>query len=410
MFVAALWLALCLFAAADLILSLYFFRHLKAMRAEIERADLSVDEHKYALRPLSVIVCGHNEAKSLSRNLPLILGQDYSFDDGKKAFEIIVANDASTDESASLLEFLSEKYSELRPIEISSDTPRSLPGKKFPLSKALEAAKYDWIVCIDADCSPGSKHWLKSLASQMDDSIRIVAGYGGCRKTKGLLNWFARYETMHTFLMYYSFNAAGRPYMAVGRNLAARKEAYLFAQQQKVWSELPSGDDDLLVQLCASSNNMKVMAAPNSFTWTNAKENWKDYIAQKRRHVSTGKYYSSKTKTLLGAYGLLKSLCWLILAVAIGFTWARLNGDIEMHYSDWATTGGGHTAIRLFGVTAIITFLFSLFTQSILLRKATKEMRESSSLFGWIGFFFCWMLYNAVLAPYILWKSRQHWK
>ena len=61
--------------------------------------------------------------------------------------------------------------------------------------------------------------------------------------TGGRLNWFIRYETLHTFLQYYSFWKAGIPYMAVGRNLAASKAIFLRAQDHPAWSKLPSGDD-----------------------------------------------------------------------------------------------------------------------------------------------------------------------
>lgn len=383
MFVAVLWLALSLFAAADLFFSLYFFRRLQRIPKEIHEANAWLKANVHAIRPVSVIICGRNEAENFQQNLPRIFDQDYFFENGKKAFEVIVVNDASNDESESVLKSFIHKNPELRIISIEQDAVRRFPGKKFPLSLALEAAVNEWVVCIDADCNPDEKDWLKSLSSAMNEQNRIIAGYGGVRKTGGFLNWFVRYETMHTFLMYYSFTDAGRPYMAVGRNLAAKKEAYLFAQQQKVWSELPSGDDDLLVQLCATGNNMKVVASPQSFTRTDSKRDWKEYLAQKRRHVSTGKFYGPATKFYLGFYAFLKALVWPLLFAAF---------CCQMP------------------VEAFLLLLVPFLVQSILFRQATITMQERSEIPGWALFFFCWMLYNAVLAPYILWKSRQHWK
>ena len=57
--------------------------------------------------PLSVILCARNEADSLRKILPAILEQDYP------QFEVIVINDASTDETEDVLGFMEEKYPHL---------------------------------------------------------------------------------------------------------------------------------------------------------------------------------------------------------------------------------------------------------------------------------------------------------
>ena len=52
--------------------------------------------------PLSVILCARNEADNLRKILPAILEQDYP------QFEVIVINDASTDETEDVLGFMEE--------------------------------------------------------------------------------------------------------------------------------------------------------------------------------------------------------------------------------------------------------------------------------------------------------------
>ena len=75
------------------------------------------------LPPLSVILCARNEADNLRKILPAILEQDYP------QFEVIVINDASTDETEDVLGYMEEKYPHLyhsftplyQPQETSSD-------------------------------------------------------------------------------------------------------------------------------------------------------------------------------------------------------------------------------------------------------------------------------------------------
>ena len=74
------------------------------------------------LPPLSVILCARNEAENLRKILPAILEQDYP------QFEVIVINDASTDETVGsrpppfYLRF-NRSYSRIDPRKISSSLP-----------------------------------------------------------------------------------------------------------------------------------------------------------------------------------------------------------------------------------------------------------------------------------------------
>jgi cellulose synthase/poly-beta-1,6-N-acetylglucosamine synthase-like glycosyltransferase len=296
---------------------------------------------------------------------------------------VIVVNDASTDSTAGVLAALGGHYPHLRVVTIGVQETRTFPGKKFALSRGLAAASHEWIVCTDADCKPASDAWLHYMAAPLIAGKEIVAGYGGYERTQSVLNTFIRYETVHTFLQYYSFNRAGMPYMAVGRNLAATREVFLKAQGHPAWNLLPSGDDDLLVQLCADRTNMAVVAHPGSFTWSKGQEDLTKYLRQKQRHVSTGKYYKPWTKVALGLYATANELWWILLIILL------------------AKGAPGMPLLILF-----VPWLFLVIT----FQQGGSFLRERTTVLGWMVFSFCWMLYDAVLAPYILWKSKQRWK
>ena len=59
--------------------------------------------------PVSIIICAKNEAANLRKNLPLILAQRYSNDAGIPLYEVIVVNDASTDDTEEVLKELALK-------------------------------------------------------------------------------------------------------------------------------------------------------------------------------------------------------------------------------------------------------------------------------------------------------------
>jgi glycosyltransferase involved in cell wall biosynthesis len=384
MFSAVLWIMTVSTSALMGFYAILFFRYTSDIINQCDGYPHGVQVPSAAAGPVSVIICASNEAENLRHYLPRILQQQYHFADGSPAFEVIVVNDRSEDDTAKVLSGFQEMYPQLRVIRIEQNMPRDLPGKKFPLSQGLAAASYDWIVCTDADCSPGSLAWLRFMTAPLAAGKEIVAGYGGMVLQKGWLNLFIRYETKHTFLQYLSFTRFGLPYMAVGRNLAATKDAFLRAQAAPQWKALPSGDDDLLVQLCADKSNMAVVAHPGSFTWSRPKGTWREYLLQKQRHVSTGKFYSLRTKMLVGTYALVHGLWWLLVL------------SFLIQFADYGP--------QLICLALPMTLLL------VALQQGASLLCERSKVVNWVLFSFCWVLYNTVLAPYILWKTKQRWK
>jgi glycosyltransferase involved in cell wall biosynthesis len=334
-------------------------------------------------QPASVIICAKNEAGNLRKNLPAILAQRYTNDAGKTMYEVIVVNDASEDDTEKVLYELTQQYDNLWTVTIGKDAVRDVPGKKYALGKGVEHATHPLLIMTDADCTPSSPNWLLHMVQPLTEGKEVVAGVGKYEKAPGLLNAFIRWETIHSFLQYSSYAAAGSPYMAVGRNMACTKDAFYKAQQSPAWGKLPSGDDDLLVNAVGDAKNIAIVAHPDSFTVSPAKETLKEWIAQKQRHVSTSKYYKTSTILTLGLYACIHALAWLLFFVLL-FVW------------DWQVT----LAVMLLRCT-----VFALLWQATATRLKDKFSFAAHFLFD-IG----WMVYNFAFSPYIIWKNKQQWK
>lgn len=333
--------------------------------------------------PVSVIICARNERENLAAFLPIVLSQRYTNGQGWKAYEVIVVNDNSTDDSAEVLHALTVHYENLRIIHLNEETERKFPGKKQPLYHGVAAARHRHLLFTDADCEPASEHWLEMMTAPLREGKSIVAGFGDYRIHPGVLNAFVRWETMHTWLQYSSYTRAGEPYMAVGRNLACNKSTFEAAQMHPVWGVVPSGDDDLLVSTQGDSVNTVVVDHPNSFTYTEAPTNWKDWKHQKGRHLSTGKYYSFRVKAFLSGYAISHTLTWLCFLLLL------CTGEWEM--------------------PLVLMFLRCTLYWSLWLRMARKLKQKK--LARW--FLLCdigWMIYNFAFSPYIAWKNKQQWK
>lgn len=353
---------------------LYFFVQIFSM----PKASRGYTPHK----KVSVIICARNEAKNLKQYLPQILSQRYTNEAGNALFEVIVVNDASEDDTAMVLEQLKMQYTHLRSITISKHESRTLKGKKFALSKGVSEAENDILLMTDADCTPKGSDWLAAMVQPFYDNKELVLGYGAYATKYSALNSFIRWETMHSFLQYSSYALAGKPYMAVGRNLACTKALFLKAQTSKAWNKLPSGDDDLLVQAVGNHKNVAVVSERASFTRTDAPDTWRRWYQQKSRHLSTGKYYSWFTKLLLSVYGMTHAIMWVSFIILL----CSVNWGIAL------------------GVMAMRSVVYWLVWWQAACVLGEKKLIRFFPLFD-IG----WMLYNFAFSPYIFWKNKQQW-
>ena len=149
---------------------------------------------------------------------------------------------------------------------------------------------------------PVSSQWIALMADGFSKEKEIVLGYGAYDKSSGILNRLIRFDTAHIALQYFSFALAGIPYMGVGRNMAYRKSLFYENKGFTAHYTIHSGDDDLFINRAATNNNTQIVANPDSFTISQPKKTFKEWWIQKKRHMSTSRYYRRNHKFLLGLY------------------------------------------------------------------------------------------------------------
>jgi cellulose synthase/poly-beta-1,6-N-acetylglucosamine synthase-like glycosyltransferase len=246
--------------------------------------------------PVSVIICARDEFGNISRNLPEVLKQEYS-----STHEIIVVNDNSLDDTKYVLEELQKKNRILQVVDLTQEA-KMIAGKKFPLSIGIREAKHEIVLLTDADCIPASTNWILRMQEAFSNGTEVALGYGPYEKMPGFLNKVIRFETFHTALQYLGYALAGKPYMGVGRNLAYRRDVFFRNKGFSAINHIPSGDDDLFINQVSNSKNTSVVIDPEAFTLSQPKKTWKEWMRQKNRHYSTGKFYKSSDQFLLGLY------------------------------------------------------------------------------------------------------------
>lgn len=269
---------------------------------------------------VSIIIAARNEADNLFKNLPFILDQDYP------NFEVIVVNHQSMDESKYILDAFEHEFPNMRVINVEKSVHLKF-GKKLPLTIGIKGAKYEHLLFTDADCTPTSNQWLKTMGASFSNKHEIVLGYGPYKKKKGFLNKIIRFDTAWIAINYFSFAKAKIPYMGIGRNMAYTKSVFEKVSGFKSHYALSSGDDDLFIQEAAKKGNYTINIHPDAFCLSNPPETWSGWMRQKSRHYTTTERYRLIKKLMLGIYPLsllLMLISFVTLLFDSNFIWLTL--------------------------------------------------------------------------------------
>ena len=245
--------------------------------------------------PLSLVVYTKNQALNLKDNIPLWLEQEYP------DFEIILINDASFDDSLNVMELFEENNENIKIVNVENNET-FWGSKKYALTLGIKKASHQRMIFTGADCKPASNKWLNEMGAHFSSKKQIVLGYGSYFKKKGLLNKLIRFDTLLTAIQYFSFTLFGMPYMGVGRNLAYSNNVYYDNGGFVSHMEVQAGDDDLFINQAATKTNTAICFSKKSFTYSESKSSWKEWISQKKKHITTTKLYQFKHQFLLSFF------------------------------------------------------------------------------------------------------------
>ncbi|MDR0939398.1 MAG: glycosyltransferase [Mediterranea sp.] len=299
--------------------------------------------------PLSVILRARDEAESLRQMLPLILEQDYP------RFEVIVVNDASTDDTEDVLTLLEEQYPHLYH-SFTPDSARYISHRKLAITLGIKASKYDWLVFTQTDCRPASDQWLRLMARNFTSQAQVVLGYSGHDRAKGWLNKRVAFDTFFLSLRYLGFALMGKPYMGMGRNMAYRKELFFTRKGFSSHLNLQRGEDDLFVNQVANKNNTRVETDARATMRVQPVYHYKEWKEEKVSYMATSRLFRGAQRYLLGFETMSRILFYA--AVVAGIACGIVDGR-------WAVWG-----------IALLLWLLRYTAQAIVINLAARELGE----------------------------------
>jgi len=277
--VAIIWLMI----VYQLILTFAGYRYRMKLFAEQDEMESGAQE----LKPVSVMIPARNEGLVIKRTLQRVAGLDYPRD----FLEVVVINDGSTDDTASIVARMAQQDDRIKLVNLP--VGETGHGKAYALNAGLKHCSHDIIAIYDADNRPQPDS-LKTLIPHLLKSDSIAAVIGKFRTANRHANWLTRFVNIETLAFQWILQA-GRFYMSKvallpGTNYVIKRSVL---DQCGGWDE-KAITEDLELSVRIYENGYHVKFVPLSITWEQEPEKLGSWIRQRIRWVRGNNYVIRK--------------------------------------------------------------------------------------------------------------------
>ncbi|HZH69666.1 MAG TPA: glycosyltransferase [Flavobacteriaceae bacterium] len=271
-----------------------------------------------AAMPVSVIICAKNEADKLRVILPKMFSQNYP------NFEVIVVNDASSDNTSELLKEFSKAHPQLQIVEVQNNEA-FWANKKYALTLGIKKAKNNILLFTDPNTLPISNEWIATLAGQFNAQKQLLLGHICIPKNFGFWNVLMRFDNCNRSLFNFSLAKAGLPFSSNGKNLGYTAELFYAHRGFMSHMNIRAGEDELFINEAATGKNTAVCDHPNAFIRLQQLPlNKKDWIAHKKRRLLIFGHLKSGYQFLAGLHFFAKLAFWVLAMLSFIFVEWRL--------------------------------------------------------------------------------------
>jgi cellulose synthase/poly-beta-1,6-N-acetylglucosamine synthase-like glycosyltransferase len=288
---------------------------------------------------ISVIISVRNEAQNILFLLQDLEKQAYP----KHKFEVIVADDDSTDDTLEILQKFQKNTSICLIINQLPPKNNNTSPKKRAIDSSIKLASGQLISTTDGDCRVGEK-WLESLANfQAKTGAYLVSGAVTFLPSSGMSPASLRQQfttSMSERSRRYRINSlinntqiiefaslvgsgacamfVKKPNMCNGANLTYLKSVFYEVEGFKGNEKLASGDDEFLMHKIAAKYPEKVhfLKSQDVIVETQAHDSWRSFYNQRKRWASKWRHYNNWQTTALAVFVFLANL---IVPLAFGF-------------------------------------------------------------------------------------------
>jgi cellulose synthase/poly-beta-1,6-N-acetylglucosamine synthase-like glycosyltransferase len=323
---------------------------------------------------ISVLVAARNEEEALPYLLRSLDRLDYP---GEK-LEILIADDQSSDQTASLVASWAANHPNRRLISIGSEQAGlyQTNGKANALAITAKEASGEFFFFTDADCEvPPS--WIKEGIGCFKGDTGMVIGVTQV-KSSGLFGKMQELEWWNTLGIVKAVSDIKLPTTGLGNNMVISKGAYLASGGFEGIKSSITEDLEISRSVRRAGVNFHHQVSPAFLVKTKAEKDWASLLKQRKRWVT-------------GALTL--PLAWKIL---LGLQFIFFPATIVLLVINWKL------GLLIWGV--------KIFFQSWFLRFFAGKAGQKIGLFPLIFFDFYQIQSLSLTILYYFWPVKVQWK
>lgn len=229
---------------------------------------------------VSIIIAAKNEEETLPELLSQLINQDYA----KNKYEVIIADDESSDKTPEIVVSFQEYFDNLHLLPVKS-APKNVSRKKNALSQAVSVSKGEIIISTDADCQV-KPSWISTMVKYFSKDVGLVAGLS-LPQQEANANFVQKFEYFDMLVLFTA--AAGsigahKAFSCSGQNLAYTRQAFEQVGGYSSIKNYESGDDVLLMQLLRKAGyRIRFAFDPKAYNTTVSEKNIINFLNQRIR-------------------------------------------------------------------------------------------------------------------------------
>ncbi|CAM1358629.1 Glycosyl transferase family 2 [Tenacibaculum sediminilitoris] len=265
--------------------------------------------------PVSVIVYVKNNADVLIDSIQNLTKQKYS------SFEIVLVNNASSDNSLDIIETLQKKHSNIKVVNVEN-TEAFWGNKKYALTLGVKAATHEHLLFTEINSKALSKNWIHEIASNFSQENTIVIGYQKLkRKKNSFSNLLIRFNHLLRTIQSLSFVKFRNPYNATNHNFAYTKSVFFKVNGYINHLNTFIGEADLFLKDAATTNNTTYSIKLDSFVVSNKHLSFKEWFYSQKQTSILFSLYKLKPRFFLRLFTLTKLLFYLLAIYTTILNW-----------------------------------------------------------------------------------------
>ncbi len=256
-------------------------------------------------KAFSIVVAFRDEHE----NLPALLKSISKLNYPKAAFELILVNDFSKDNSVQIVEQFKEQHPDTSIQLLNNDFETASP-KKEAIKKAVNNAKYEWILTTDADCVLKKNHLNVLNCFLLQNNCTMVAMPVIFKTNNSLLHQFQQFDLLSLMGATQGGFQLGFPILCNGANLCFNKKTFDVVNGYEGNENVASGDDIFLMEkfLALDKHTVSYLKSEAVIVYTQAQSTLKSFVQQRIRWAAKTTSLKNTTAKMLGLIVFITNL------------------------------------------------------------------------------------------------------